>query len=564
MIGLFTLVLSCSTPDLKAGLGPDNGTPVAVVVIPDQTSIGVGEVVRVRAQGRTAAGEPVPVGVDWAAAGGAIVAISDSEAQFSAAAPGAYTVRAVETSTPSLQDSTSINVVAITSPVVGLTIAPATASVATGGTRAFSAVATRQDNSTFVPSVSWTATGGTINSSGLYTAGSSAGTFRVVAVLQGGTLADTSTVTVVVPVLQSLSLSPASLSLVTGGSRQFTVTGQWSDGSTTAPAVTYSATGGTITAGGLYTAGNTTGTFRVIAVQQGGSLADTSAITLSLAPPNDMYFNSLEAGCGTDANILLCDDFEDGDWYIKDYDQAMASGGLLQTDGWGGTIYANPITPAGAAVCAGAGFGGSNCAASGGFHNGNADGRNMADHGFAGGVTNLNEAYFRLYFQPRSDYVGGHEKMFDFVRASGTNQMVALCYNYFGTQTIRCIPYLHQDDGLQGQSGAWMGSNMAGTVTLVPTHWYYFEMHVKLNTPGSYDGVFEWWLNDCGVNGAGCSGTPTLRGRYTNVKFRNSGAEASVALGGIWIENWANPGTRGTMYYDNVVAAKAGPIGYAR
>ena len=40
--------------------------------------------------------------------------------------------------------------------------------------------------------------------------------------------------------------------------------------------VTYSATGGTISSGGLYTAGSTAGTFRVIAVQQGGTLADTA------------------------------------------------------------------------------------------------------------------------------------------------------------------------------------------------------------------------------------------------------------------------------------------------
>ncbi len=51
------------------------------------------------------------------------------------------------------------------------------------------------------------------------------------------------------------------------------------------PGVTYSATGGTITTGGLYTAGSTAGTFRVIAVQQGGTLADTSAVTLTATPP---------------------------------------------------------------------------------------------------------------------------------------------------------------------------------------------------------------------------------------------------------------------------------------
>src|SRR4051812_17314075 len=59
--------------------------------------------------------------------------------------------------------------------------------------------------------------------------------------------------------------------------------------------------------------------------------------------PPTMYFNSAEPGCGTDPSIVLCDDFESGSWYTKDCDQANASGGLLQTKGWCGTIYSNPI-----------------------------------------------------------------------------------------------------------------------------------------------------------------------------------------------------------------------------
>ena len=80
--------------------------------------------------------------------------------------------------------------------------------------------------------------------------------------------------------LVQLVLSPASLVLAPGETQQFTVSGTRSDGSGTVPAVTYSATGGTITAGGLYTAGATEGTFSVIATQQGGTRADTSAVTL--------------------------------------------------------------------------------------------------------------------------------------------------------------------------------------------------------------------------------------------------------------------------------------------
>lgn len=59
------------------------------------------------------------------------------------------------------------------------------------------------------------------------------------------------------------------------------------------------------------------------------------------------------------------------------------------------------------------------------------------------------------------------------------------------------------------------------------------------------------------------TGTPTLRGRYTTVKYPNTGTEATVTMIANWIENWANPGSRGTLIYDNVRAARVGPIGFA-
>jgi hypothetical protein len=84
---------------------------------------------------------------------------------------------------------------------------------------------------------------------------------------------------------------------VTGGTRQFNVTGQWSDGSTSAPAVTYTATGGSITSAGLYTAGGATGSFQVIATQQSGALADTASVTVTL-PVNggDLANMTFESG----------------------------------------------------------------------------------------------------------------------------------------------------------------------------------------------------------------------------------------------------------------------------
>ena len=163
-------------------------------------------------------------------------------------------------------------------------LTPATVTLNPGATQQFAVSGSWSDGSTSAPPVTYSATGGTIIAGGLYTAGATAGTFRVIATQQSGTKADTSTVIISAPVvtLLQLVLSPASITLAPGGTSQFSVSGTWSDGSSTAPALTYSATGGTITIAGLYTAGTTEGSYRVIATLQGGTKADTSEVKVAV------------------------------------------------------------------------------------------------------------------------------------------------------------------------------------------------------------------------------------------------------------------------------------------
>ena len=281
------VIAACAPGEVKAGLGPNETEVTAVTVVPDKPAIALGEATLIHATAQTAAGTTEAAQVDWSTSGGTIVAYTDSTALFTATSTGSYKIHGRGKRNTNLQDSTVIVVSQPVSPIVRVTVSPDPANLPTGGTIGFVVTGARQDGTSFVPSVTWTATGGTITSGGVYTAGPSAGTYRVSAVEPISTLADTSAVslTVPAPVLQSVVLTPATASLVTGSTKQFSVAGQWSNGATTAPAVTYSATGGTINSSGLYTAGNTAGTFRVIAVQQGGTLADTSTVTLTTTAP---------------------------------------------------------------------------------------------------------------------------------------------------------------------------------------------------------------------------------------------------------------------------------------
>jgi hypothetical protein len=82
------------------------------------------------------------------------------------------------------------------------------------------------------------------------------------------------------PTVTSFVMSPTSASVAAGGTRQFSVATTWSDGAVRSPVVTYSATGGTITVNGLYTAGQIAGTFMVIA-SCGCGKADTSVVSIT-------------------------------------------------------------------------------------------------------------------------------------------------------------------------------------------------------------------------------------------------------------------------------------------
>lgn len=268
-------------------------------------------------------------------------------------------------------------------------------------------------------------------------------------------------------------------------------------------------------------------------------VVDTVRIGTPVEPPKDtvvtppsgrstMYFNSAEPACS--ATALLCDDFEDGDWYTKDCDQANASGGLAQTDGWCGTIYG--IRPPAKAKCGSVGVR-SNCAASHGVMTGGDQGW-MADHDLPRAVSDV---YIRFYVKALAGYQFGAEKVLTVNQRGGSGI-------WFGNLHFRC--------GAGAASGSttlqWQPtgseSGCRDVIAVTSGRWYYVELHLNTAT-----GLFEAWADDCGPAGTTCPATPTLRFRYTGFRFQPG------AVGNIWLENWANPASRGERLVDNLVVA---------
>lgn len=165
--------------------------------------------------------------------------------------------------------------------LTAVVVTPGSVNLLTGATQQFNATGTFSDATSATLAVGWSATGGTVTSGGLYTAGGTPGTYRVIGTHAGSGLADTSAI-VLAATLSNVVLTPASVSLLTGAQQQFTATGLYSDGSTGVLPIAWTSTGGTVTSAGLYTAGGSAGSFRVIATHAATGKADTSAITLTV------------------------------------------------------------------------------------------------------------------------------------------------------------------------------------------------------------------------------------------------------------------------------------------
>ncbi|MBX7219057.1 MAG: DUF1800 family protein [Blastocatellia bacterium] len=183
-------------------------------------------------------------------------------------------------------------------PVV-VSLSPATATVQIGATQQFTATVTGTANS----AVTWqvngvtggNATTGTITTTGLYSAPGAvpAGSVTVTAISQADTTKQASAAVTVSgqPPTVSISISPASASVQTGATRQFsaTVTGSantavtWQVNGVTGG----NATNGTISTGGLYTAPAAVpaGAITVTVVSQADPTKQASASVTVTAPP---------------------------------------------------------------------------------------------------------------------------------------------------------------------------------------------------------------------------------------------------------------------------------------
>jgi hypothetical protein len=253
------------------GGSSSSGASVAVQISPSSTTLSPGGSKTFTA---TVTGS-TDTSVTWSCDAGTIDQAGD---YFAPSVVGSYTVTATSAASPSVKATAKITVSQTSS--VSVAISPTSQTIAIGGQIQFKATVTGSSNT----GVTWSTTLGTIDANGLFTAPNAASTCTITATSVASPSANAkATVTVTA---SNVQITPSSPILGTNQTVQFSATVS----NQTNQAVTWSATGGTITTGGLYHAGESAGTYTVTAT----SVADptsyasvqvtVNAITVTVTP----------------------------------------------------------------------------------------------------------------------------------------------------------------------------------------------------------------------------------------------------------------------------------------
>ena len=264
------------------------GGPIATIVVtPNPAAVGIGGVQQFVATGRDALGNVVTIVPTWSVVngGGTIGATSGVFTAGTVAGNFANTVRATS---GAITGSATVDVLA--GALATITVTPTTATLGIGAAQQF--VATGRDASGNVVSITpvWSVVngGGTIGvGSGLFTAGSTTGTYTNTVRATSGAIFGSASVTVVAGPLATIEVSPVVTTLRTGMAQQFIATGRDAAGNVVPITPTWSvvANGGTIgSSSGLFTAGSMFGTYTNTVRATSGAIFGSASVIVAVGP----------------------------------------------------------------------------------------------------------------------------------------------------------------------------------------------------------------------------------------------------------------------------------------
>jgi len=226
----------------SANLNITTATLSSLDVVPQSPSIPLGASQQFTAQGTFSDGtvQDVTALATWTSSDPTIAVSFIPTGTAASASAGATVI------TAALSGKTGSSTLTVTSGLVSIAVAPASASIFSGMTQQFTATGTYSNGTTqdLTTTVTWnssnTAVATISNSSGSQGLATGVAAGMVTITADSGSISGTASLTVAAPSLVSISVTPTSASILAGGTQQFTATGHYSDGS--AQNITTSAT----------------------------------------------------------------------------------------------------------------------------------------------------------------------------------------------------------------------------------------------------------------------------------------------------------------------------------
>jgi hypothetical protein len=179
------------------------------------------------------------------------------------------------------------------------------------------------------------------------------------------------------------------------------------------------------------------------------------------------------------------------------------------------------------------------------------------------GTANYREVYWRIYMRNQPGWVGGSGYKFSRVmvfasESSWAEAMVAHVWGG-GSDYLSIDPVRGTDEaGNLRTTGyndfdnfSWLGSDRSSTPVFGSPHvgqWHCYEAQVRLNDPGSSNGLFRLWIDG------------ELEAERTGLNFL--GSYNAYGINGLFLENYWNGGSPVDQerYFDNLVVSTE-PIG---
>src|SRR5256712_11744804 len=221
------VLAACQLQDRRGTTGPTlpSNSVVQVVIVPDTVTLEPSQALQFRAYGRTEAGDSTAITMPWSAPDGAIssgglytAAPFQGDFEVTATALQASGTASMSGTPQGVARGYSMVHVRANPQLAQVVVVPRSVSLGTGGTQQFVAYGRLNNGDSVAVTVTWSAQGGTISSSGLYVAGSIPGGYVVTATASG--ITGTAILSVTDVSVASVAVSPAAATVSVGATQQ--------------------------------------------------------------------------------------------------------------------------------------------------------------------------------------------------------------------------------------------------------------------------------------------------------------------------------------------------------